>query len=101
MQEYAGAKTRPALVVQNDISNSLSQITIVAPITSRFDEKLYPTEVLVKAREGSLECDSVVLLNQIRTVDKTRLVSRLGKLHPETVRQVDRALQLSLGLVRI
>jgi Growth inhibitor len=62
-------KTRPVLVLQNDIANQYSPITIVAAITSQFEEPLYPTEVLIKAR-GGLESDSVVLLNQIRSVDK-------------------------------
>lgn len=57
-------KTRPALVIQNDIANRHSPITIVAAITSRFDQELYPTEALVKTPEGGLNVDSVVLLNQ-------------------------------------
>ena len=60
-------KTRPALILQNDIANKFSPVTIVAAISSRFDDPLYPTEVLIsaKARTG-LAVDSVVLLNQIR-----------------------------------
>src|SRR5512134_1149164 len=68
-------KTRPALVIQNDIGNRYSPITIVAAITSKFDEELYPTEVLVTPPEGGLRDPSVVSLNQIRSVDKQRLVS--------------------------
>lgn len=68
-------KTRPALVIQNDIGNRYSPITIVAAITSKFDEELYPTEVLVTPPEGGLREPSVVSLNQIRSVDKQRLVS--------------------------
>ena len=94
-------KTRPALILQNDIANRSSPITIVAAITSRFDEELYPTEVLVRAPEGGLEADSVVLLNQIRSVDRRRLVRRIGRLVPETMRFVDRALMLSLGLIEL
>jgi mRNA interferase MazF len=70
-------------------------------MTSRFEDPLYPTEVLVRASEGGLEVDSVVLLNQIRSVDKARLVRRLGALKGQTVKEVDRALLLSLGLVRV
>lgn len=73
-------KTRPALILQNDIANRASAITIVAAITSRFDEELYPTEVPIRAREGGLSTDSVVLLNQIRSIAKQRLVRRIGKL---------------------
>lgn len=94
-------KTRPAVVVQNDPSNRRSPITVVAAITSRFEEPLYPTEVLVRAPEGGLTVDSVVLLNQIRSVDKARVVRRLGALKTETMKQVDRALLVSLGLVEI
>jgi mRNA interferase MazF len=94
-------KTRPAVVIQNDIGNRWSPITIVAAMTSRFEDRLYPTEVLVGAPEGGLEADSVVLLNQIRSVDKARLVRRLGTLKAQTVKDVDRALLLSLGLVTV
>ena len=94
-------KTRPAVVIQNDIGNRWSPITIVAAMTSRFEDPLYPTEVLVRASEGGLEVDSVVLLNQIRSVDKARLVRRLGALKGQTVKEVDRALLLSLGLVKV
>ena len=72
-------KTRPALVVQNDIANRFSPITIVAAITSRFDASLYPTEVGIRPPEGGLDTDSVVLLNQIRSIDRQRLIRRLGR----------------------
>jgi mRNA interferase MazF len=94
-------KTRPAVVIQNDIGNRWSPITIVAAMTSRFEDPLYPTEVLVRASEVGLAVDSVVLLNQLRSVDKARLVRRLGALKSQTVREVDRALLLSLGLVSV
>ena len=94
-------KTRPAVVIQNDLANRRSPITIVAAITSQFEEPLYPAEVHVRAPEGGLKVDSVVLLNQIRSVDKARLVRRLGILKAETMRGIDRALLLSLGLVEL
>jgi len=94
-------KTRPALILQNDIANRHSPITVVAAITSQFDEPLYPTEVIVSMPEGGLSVDSVVLLNQIRSIDKRRLVRRLGAVRPDTMEQVDRALQISLGLVKV
>ncbi len=93
--------TRPALVLQNNVANEHSPITIVAAITSQFDDPLYPTEVLVQSPEGGLTVDSVVLLNQIRSIDKQRLVKRLGKLTDETMALVDQALQISLGLIEI
>lgn len=94
-------KTRPALILQNDIANRHSPITIVAAITSRFDESLYPTEVLMRATEGGLTVDSVVLLNQIRSLDKQRLVRRLGVIKPATMEQVEQALLISFGMVDI
>lgn len=94
-------KTRPAIVLQNDVANRWSPITIVAAITSHFEESLYPTEVLVNTHEGGLTVDSVVLLNQIRSIDKRRLVRRLGTLKQNTMTQVDRALMISFGLVKV
>ncbi len=94
-------KTRPALVLQNDIANRVSPITVVAAITSQFDKLLYPTEILIRAREGGLTADSVVLLNQIRSIDKQRLVRRLGKLTTETMDRIDQALLVSLGLAGV
>ncbi len=94
-------KTRPALVLQNDIANRHSLITIVAAIASHFEERLYPTEVLVKAPEGGLSSNSVVLLNQIRSIDKRRLIRRLGALKGSTMGEVGRAIQISLGLLGV
>src|SRR5437870_12746926 len=79
-------KTRPALILQNDIANRPSPITIAAAITSKFDEELYPTEVLVRAPEGGLDADPVVLLNQSRSVDRRRLTRRPGRLAPAPMR---------------
>jgi len=94
-------KTRPALVLQNDIANRWSPITIVAALTSQVEDPLYPTEVLVTAPEGGLNTDSVVLLNQVRSIDKRRLLKRLGVLNPETMKRVEQALLLSLGFVKV
>ena len=94
-------KTRPALILQNDIANRHSPLTIVSAITSQYEEPLYPTEVLLRAGEGGTKVNSVALLNQIRSVDKRRLVRRLGSVSPETMHKVDRALQISLGLAAL
>lgn len=91
-------KTRPALVIQNDIANAYSPIVIVAAITSRYDPPLYPTEVLLESGEAGMMLGSVVLLNQIRSIDKARLIRRLGTVSEETIRKVDRALEISVGL---
>ncbi|MGH9339150.1 MAG: type II toxin-antitoxin system PemK/MazF family toxin [Acidobacteriota bacterium] len=94
-------KTRPALILQNDVANRYSPITIVAAITSQRRDPLRPTNVPVKTPEGGLTSASMVLLNQIRSIDKQRLGKRLGALKPETMSQVERALQISLGWVEI
>jgi mRNA interferase MazF len=94
-------KTRPALILQNDIANRHSPLTIVSAISSQFEEPLYPTEVLLKAGEGGTTKDSVILLNQIRSVDKRRLVRRLGTISPGSMQRVHRSLQISLGMVTI
>ena len=91
-------KTRPAVIIQNDLGNQYSPVTIVAPITSG-EKSLYPIEVEAKAPEGGLANDSLVLLNQIRAIDKQRLVKRLGKLKVGTMARVDLAIKISLGLI--
>lgn len=91
-------KTRPALVLQNDIGNRHSPVTIVAAITSNV-RRQGPTSVLVTAPQGGLSVDSVVLLNQIRTVDKRRLIKRLGALPAATINQIDQAVMISLSLI--
>lgn len=93
-------KTRPALVIQNDIGNEYSQVTIVAAITSKLSPVPYPVEVVVAASEGNgLSVASAIQLGQIRSVDRERLVKRLGTLDGGAMRKVDRALKISLGLV--
>jgi mRNA interferase MazF len=93
-------KVRPALVIQNDIGNRYSPTIIVAALTtgnhSRFD-----VNVLIKAPEGGLANDSIVLLNQIRTIDRTRLSRYWGRISPQTMAQVDDAIRISLGLVPV
>ena len=91
-------KTRPALILQNDIANRYSSVTIVAAITSFSDKdgKMYSTEVFIGDSEGGLDNDSVALLNQIRTIDKRRLVKKLGVLKDKTMAQIDKAVQISL-----
>jgi mRNA interferase MazF len=93
-------KTRSALIIQNDIGNQYSQVTIVAAITSKLSPAPYPVEVIVAASKGNgLSVPSAIQLSQIRSVDRERLVKRLGTLDAAAVRKVDRALKISLGLV--
>ena len=95
-------KTRPAVIIQNDVSNRHSPITIVAAISSQFREPPHPREVPLKpGGKTGLEKPSAVILNQIRSVDSQRLVKRLGTVDAPTMRKVDDALKISLGLVTI
>ncbi len=91
-------KTRPCLVIQNDDGNKFSPTTIIAPTTTKIFEKEYPTNVEVVAEESGLNFDSTVLLNQIRAIDKSRLMRRLCHLSPAIMRKVDLAIKASLGL---
>jgi len=88
---------RPVLILQNDTGNKYSPTTIVAAVTSKHKRARLPTHVPLAAREGPLDKDSVVLLEQVRTIDKTRLKEKIGKLSPEELAQVQDALKLSLG----
>ena len=90
-------KTRPAVVVQNDVGNTNSSTTIVAPATGTY--RGYPFEVLVEADDSPFETDSSVRLDQIRVVSiEKRIHSVVGRLDAGTMNQVDDALKLSLGL---
>ncbi len=94
-------KTRPALIVQNDIGNRVSPIVIVAAISSQVPDRPSPIEVVVAPDEGGLHVHSVVLLNYLYSLDRRRLVRRLGALRPSTIAQVNRALAVSLGLTEL
>ena len=89
---------RPVLIVQNDIGNRFSPTVIAAAITSKQDKTNLPTHIPVKAGTGGLSRDSVVLLEQIRTLDKRRLKDRMGELDEPSMTRVDHALQVSFGL---
>lgn len=95
-------KTRPALVIQNDIGNRYSPIAIVAAITSKISPIPYPVEVSVSGtKSNGLSQASAVQLNQIRSADKQRLVKRMGVLDPTTMKKVDAAMMISLGLTKL
>lgn len=87
---------RPILILQNEMGNKHSPTTIVAPITSRQTKPNLPTHVDIRIAE--LPKDSIVLLEQIRTIDKTRLDSFVGKLDKATMGRVDHAIVVSLGI---
>jgi len=87
-------KTRPCVVIQNDIGNQFSPTTI----TSQLSEKEYPHEVVVTAQESGLGKAGVVLLGQIRCVDKSRLSKRISKLPGELMKKINNAIKVSLDL---
>ena len=88
---------RPVLIVQNDMGNLHSPTVIVAAITTRHKKPQLPTHVPILASECGIRHDSVVLMEQVRTLEKTRLTKYLGTVPAETMRRVDEALRLSLG----
>lgn len=89
---------RPVLVIQNDMGNKFSPTVIVAAVTSRAAEKpKLPTHLYLIGADG-LEKESIVLLEQIRTIDKTRLRGYIGRLDETTMKGIDRALGISVGL---
>ncbi|MDI3508709.1 MAG: mRNA interferase MazF [Clostridiales bacterium] len=92
---------RPVLVVQNDIGNKYSPTVIVAAITSQINKAKLPTHVEINASDYGLPKDSVILLEQIRTIDKKRLREKIGYLSAETMKKVDEALQISFGLIEL
>ena len=94
------AKTRPCVIVSNDVGNEVSARVIVAPLTSRGLDRVFPFEVLIPKREGGLAETSKVALDQIRTVDKRRLGRRIGALSSSRMRAVNRAIRISLDLDR-
>jgi len=93
--------TRPVLVVQNDIGNQYSPTTIIAAITSQLDKAKLPTHVELAKDKCGLEKDSVVLLEQIRTIDKRRLKDKISTLEEPLMQKVDEALIISLGMLEL
>ena len=90
---------RPVLVVQNDIGNKYSPTVIAAAITSKLNKAKLPTHIELSSKEYGLEKDSVVLLEQIRTIDKSRLKEKIGELSSTKMSQVNRAMLISLGVI--
>ncbi len=89
---------RPVLIVQNDTGNKYSPTVIAAAITSQINKARLPTHIELEARSYGLTKDSVVLLEQIRTIDKRRLKERMGKLDNALMDRVDNAIAVSFGL---
>ena len=92
---------RPVLVVQNDVGNKYSPTIIAAAITSKINKAKLPTHIEIDALEYGLSKDSVILLEQVRTIDKQRLREKIGKLDEIQMIKVNDALSVSFGLVDI
>ncbi len=90
---------RPVVVIQNDVGNKYSPTVIVAAITSQINKAKLPTHVEIRAGEHGLNKDSVILLEQLRTVDKRRLKERIGRMDEEAMEKVNEALVISLGII--
>ena len=90
---------RPVLIIQNDAGNRHSPTVICAAITSRMNKAKLPTHVELSAAECDISKDSVILLEQIRTIDKQRLKEKVCRLDSQTLKRVDRALKISLVLI--
>ncbi|MFC4711324.1 type II toxin-antitoxin system PemK/MazF family toxin [Planococcus dechangensis] len=92
--------TRPVLVIQNDIGNRFSPTVIIAAITAQIQKAKLPTHVEINAKKYGFERDSVILLEQLRTIDKSRLTDKITQLDERLMEKVDEALEISVGLVK-
>ena len=90
---------RPVLIIQNDVGNRYSPTVIAAAITSRMGKTKLPTHIDVHADRAGLARDSIVLLEQLRTLDKRRLKEKLGHLDEQMMQEIDNAIAVSLGLL--
>ena len=89
---------RPVLIIQNDVGNRYSPTVIAAAITSRQSKSKLPTHIPIEAGGCGLQKDSVVLLEQVRTIDKRRLKEKMGSVDDDAMSAVDNAISISLGL---
>lgn len=94
------SKTRPALIISNDINNQFSETVTVIPITSSRG-KIYPFETFLPSGESGLSKNSKAKCNQIRTIDKKRLLKSFGKVSPEKLKEIEKALLIHLGIYNV
>ncbi len=92
------AKTRPVIVVSNDIGNLYSGTVTIIPITSKNLTKIYPFEIYLSRESSNLKKDSKAKADQIRTLDKARLIKFLGLLNCELIEEMDRAIKIHLNI---
>lgn len=90
---------RPVLVIQNNIGNKYSPTVIIAAITSQINKAKLPTHIEISSEEYGLNKDSVILLEQIRTIDKRRLKEKIGSISGELMQKVNECVLISLGLI--
>ncbi|MFC1768212.1 type II toxin-antitoxin system PemK/MazF family toxin [Nanoarchaeota archaeon] len=91
-------KTRPAVIIQNDVGNKFGSTTIIAPITSKLFLKEYPINVHLSVSESGLDKESTMLMNQVRTIDKSRIIKKISSLDNLIMEKVNLALKVSLAL---
>lgn len=89
---------RPVLIIQNDIGNKYSPTVIIAAVTSQINKAKLPTHIEISGDEYGLNKDSVILAEQVRTIDKRRLKEKIGHLDEELMERVNDALEISFGL---
>lgn len=93
-------KTRPCVIIQNDIGNRFSPLTIIAVITNQKEiSKKFPTDIWVEKGKGGLDYPSIIQCDQIRTVDKRRIIKKIGTIDKSIMKDVGRALKISLDLL--
>ena len=92
---------RPVLIIQNDIGNKYSPTVIISAITSQINKAKLPTHIEINGKQYGLPKDSVILLEQVRTIDKRRFIEKICKLDDEMMNKVNEGLMISLGLIDV
>jgi mRNA interferase MazF len=99
VQGSEAGKTRPCIIIQNDVGNEFASTTIVAIVTSQKNiSREYPTDVWISKNESALDLDSIVQCDQIRTIDKNRIIKKIGHLDQSIIKKINRAILVSLDL---
>lgn len=95
------AKKRPALVISNNSINSISPLVIIIPISSQIPKVFGPERIIISKSQANLDKDSIAMLTQIRAIDKSRLIKKIGIVRQGTLLEVEDALQLVLGITKL
>ncbi|ALS22251.1 type II toxin-antitoxin system PemK/MazF family toxin [Paenibacillus naphthalenovorans] len=91
-----GGSCRPVLIVSNNVGNKFSPVVTIAVLTSRLDKTSIPTHVFLDAQLNGLDRDSLIMLEQLRTVDKNRLFMKVSRVHPSLEKEINKAIKISL-----